>query len=85
MKSPIDSMLSLDRFLRESDVRRITGLSRAQRQRLERAGQFPTRVPLSVRAFGWIESDIRAWVAARISAREQSHRRSQNVIEKLLR
>ena len=68
MKSSIDSMLSLDRFLRESDVRRITGLSRAQRQRLERAGQFPTRVPLC--AFGWIESEVRAWAAARISARD---------------
>ena len=82
---PIDPMLPLERFLRESEVRRITGLSRAQRQRLERAGQFPPRVPLSDRAFGWTEGEIRAWVAARISAREQSHRRSQNVIEKLLR
>ena len=74
MKSSINSMLSLDRFLRESDVRRITGLSRAQRQRLERAGQFPTRVALSVRAFGWIESEIRAWAAARISERESNRR-----------
>ena len=70
MKNPIDSMLPLDRFLRESDVRRLTGLSRGQRQRMERAGQFPRRVPLSDRAFGWIEGEIRAWVAARISARD---------------
>ena len=76
VKSPIDSMLQLDLFLRESEVRRITGLSRAQRQRLERAEQFPRRVRLSDRAFGWIESEIRAWVAGRISAREQSHRRT---------
>jgi prophage regulatory protein len=74
MKSPIDTVLSLDRFLRESEVRRITGLSRAQRHRLERAGQFPHRVALSERAFGWIESEIRAWVASRISVREQPHR-----------
>jgi prophage regulatory protein len=77
MKSPIDPMLSLDRFLRESEVRRITGLSRAQRRRLERTGQFPPRVPLSVRAFGWIESEIRAWVATRISARDHLQEASE--------
>jgi prophage regulatory protein len=76
MKSPINLPIPLDRFLRESEVCRITGLSRAQRQRLERAGHFPSRVRLSARAFGWIEDEIRAWVAARISAREQSHRRA---------
>lgn len=80
MKSPIDPMLPLDRFLRENEVRRITGLSRAQRQRLERAGRFPPRVPLSDRAFGWIESEIRAWVAARVSARVAPGSR-QSVIE----
>jgi prophage regulatory protein len=76
VKNSIEAVLSPDRFLRESEVHRITGLSRAQRRRLERAGRFPARVPLSDRAFGWIESEIRAWVAARISAREQSHRRT---------
>jgi prophage regulatory protein len=76
VKSPIDSSIPLDRFLRETEVRRITGLSSAQRQRLERAGHFPSRVRLSNRAFGWIEDEIRAWVAARISEREQSHRRA---------
>jgi prophage regulatory protein len=75
MQNPNDTMLSTARFLRESEVRRITGLSRAQRQRLERLGEFPARVSLSQRAFGWIESEIRAWVAARISAREQAQRR----------
>jgi prophage regulatory protein len=64
MRNPADAVLSLDRFLRESEVRRITGLSRAQRHRLERAGRFPSRVPLSDRAFGWIEGEIRAWVYA---------------------
>jgi prophage regulatory protein len=76
VKNPIDAMPSLDRFLREREVRGITGLSRAQRQRLERAGQFPPRVRLSDRAFGWIEAEIRTWIAARISAREQSHQRA---------
>ena len=82
MRNPADAVLSLDRFLRESEVRRITGLSRAQRQRLERAEQFPRRVRLSDRAFGWIESEIRAWVAGRISAREQSHRRTATDCER---
>jgi prophage regulatory protein len=63
---------ALPRFLRENEVRHITGPSRTQRSRLERAGKFPTRVPLSERAFGWVEAEIRSWIAARISARVEA-------------
>jgi prophage regulatory protein len=65
-------MAPSERFLREGEVRHITGLSRTQRSRLERAGRFPPRVALSERAFGWVEAEIRAWVAARVSERDQS-------------
>jgi len=75
MKNSIDEPMPLNRFLRENEVRHITGLSRAQRHRLELAGQFPSRVLLSERAFGWIEVEIRAWIAARIDARNQSQHR----------
>jgi prophage regulatory protein len=63
---------ALPRFLRENEVRQITGLSRTQRSRLERAGRFPRRVLLSERAFGWVEAEIQSWIAARISARAET-------------
>jgi prophage regulatory protein len=59
------------RLLRENEVRHLTGLSRTQRSRLERAGQFPTRVPLSRRAFGWVEAEVKSWIVARIASRAE--------------
>jgi prophage regulatory protein len=52
-----------DRFMREPEVRRITGLSRTTRWRLERVGKFPRRRQLSANAVGWLASEIRAWMA----------------------
>jgi prophage regulatory protein len=45
------------RLLREKEVHHLTGLSRTQRRRLELTGEFPSRVRLSRRAFGWVEGD----------------------------
>jgi prophage regulatory protein len=57
------------RLIREKEILERTGLSRTQRWRLEREGRFPTRVQLSERAFGWIESEVEAWIAERIRER----------------
>ena len=54
-----------DRFLREREVRNITGLSRTTRWRLEREGKFPRRRAISDAAVGWLESEIASWVADR--------------------
>jgi CP4-57 regulatory protein AlpA len=43
--------------------------------------QFPPRVRLSDRAFGWIESEIREWVATCISARTQSQGCAANMLD----
>ena len=51
-----------DRFLREREVRSVTGLSRTTRWRLERAGQFPRKRLLSPGAVGWLESEVLAWM-----------------------
>ena len=45
-----------DRFIREAEVQRITGLSRTTRWRLEREGKFPSRRQLSENAVAWLES-----------------------------
>ena len=54
-----------DRFLREPEVHRLTGLSRTTRWRLERAGKFPRRRVLSENARGHLASEIAAWMAER--------------------
>ena len=57
-----------DRFLREAEVLRITGLSRTTRWRMERRGEFPRRRILSRNAVGWLASQIEAWMAERAEA-----------------
>ena len=54
-----------DRFLREREVRNVTGLSRTTRWRMENENNFPKRRQISTGAVGWKESEIQAWVADR--------------------
>jgi prophage regulatory protein len=51
-----------DRFLRERELRAMTGLSRTTRWRLERAGQFPRKRRISPGAVGWLESEVVTWM-----------------------
>lgn len=60
--------MELDRFIREEEVRRITGLSRTSRWRLERRGEFPRRRRISGNAIGWLASEIQEWVKQRAGA-----------------
>lgn len=54
-----------DRFIREPEVRRTTGLSRTTRWRLERAGRFPSRRRISLNAVAWLESEVQEWLRTR--------------------
>ncbi|EJX9379059.1 AlpA family transcriptional regulator, partial [Escherichia coli] len=54
-------MLSTDRFIREKECEKLTGLSRSCRYRLEKAGQFPSRRKLGGRSVGWSLSEVLAW------------------------
>ena len=49
----------------------VGGLSRMQRYRMERAGQFPQRVRLTNNSarHGWLLGELEAWVKARAAAR----------------
>ena len=58
----------LDRFMREAEVRRLTGLSRTTRWRLEKREKFPKRRQVSDNAIAWLESEIRAWMVERVEA-----------------
>jgi prophage regulatory protein len=50
-------------ILRLATVRERTGLSRATIYRKMQSAAFPRPYQLSLRAVGWLESDIEAWIA----------------------
>ncbi len=52
-----------DRLLSWPEVRDRVGLSRTSVWRLERAGKFPLRIPISPGRVAWRESEIDAFVA----------------------
>jgi len=54
-----------DRFVREAEVRQITGLSRSTRWRLAREGKFPIPVSLGENAVAWRWSDLKLWMDSR--------------------
>ncbi len=62
------------RIIRRTEVLRLTGLSRMSQYRLEMAGEFPKRVPLSDNGImvGWCEEEVLAWIAARLAIRDQA-------------
>jgi len=68
-----------DRFLRERELRAMTGLSRTTRWRLERAGQFPRKRRISPGAVGWLESEVLAWMDQGIDGVQTVHVRPRLV------
>src|SRR5262249_40064074 len=59
-------------ILRTAAVVQRTGLSRTTLWRLERAGDFPSRIRLGVNSVGWNSDEIEAWI-------ERRPRRATNV------
>jgi prophage regulatory protein len=53
-------------FLRRRQVETRTGLSRSTIYQYVKDGAFPKPIPLGARAVGWLESDIRDWIANRV-------------------
>ncbi len=61
-----------DKFLRMSEVRRRVPLSRSQIYLLMSRNEFPKPVSLGgARAVGFLESEIDAWITARVAAFRQ--------------
>ena len=70
------------RLLRRPEVLHKTGLSRSALYRLIHTGDFPPPVRLSQNAVAWRQSDVDAWIDARVKAvankpTSQSARRSR--------
>jgi prophage regulatory protein len=52
-------------ILRKSEVSQMVGLSTVTIWRLEKAGNFPSRVQLGPRCVGWKEEEIDQWIESR--------------------
>ncbi|MFC1814397.1 helix-turn-helix transcriptional regulator [Thermodesulfobacteriota bacterium] len=59
-------------ILRRKQVEKRTGLSRSTIYLRIQEGTFPRPINLGVRAVGWLENEIEAWLAARIHIRNNS-------------
>lgn len=57
-------------LLRLPDVERMTGIKRSMIYRLEGEGGFPRRVKIGQHASAWVASEVGAWIAAGIAARD---------------
>jgi prophage regulatory protein len=55
------------KLLRLHDVRDATGLSRSS---IYADPDFPKPVKIGARAVAWVETEVRDWISARITARE---------------
>lgn len=60
-------------ILRRPQVEQRTGLSRSTLYQYIKDGDFPKPVRLGLRAVGWLESDIGAWIAARVKGARQGN------------
>jgi len=68
-----------ERFLKLSEVRTRTALGRSSIYTYMAAGTFPAPVNIGARSVAWIESDITAWIAARIAAHRTRQQNSAGV------
>ena len=59
-------------ILRRKQVEQRTGLSRSTIYLRIQEGTFPRPINLGVRAVGWLENEIEAWLAARMEIRNNS-------------
>ena len=55
--------------LRLNSVRERTGLSRSTIYQRIQEGKFPKPIRLGMRAVGWLESEVEAWLQQRIALR----------------
>ena len=58
-------MDNIYRFIREPECRRITGLSRTTRWRMEKVGTFPKPYKLSPNISAYKSSEIQRWIDER--------------------
>jgi prophage regulatory protein len=55
-------------------VKDKTGLTTSQIYEQQKRGEFPASVPLGPRTIGWVSTEVEAWIASRIAARDVTPR-----------
>jgi len=60
------------RIIRLGEVKDLTGLARSTVYRYIAESTFPKPVPLGGRSVGWIDSEVRDWILARIEERDRA-------------
>jgi prophage regulatory protein len=50
----------------------LIGLKKTMIYQMEAESRFPARVKVGVRAVGWLEDELRAWLAERLAARDHN-------------
>jgi predicted DNA-binding transcriptional regulator AlpA len=60
--------LSPEELILRHDLRRLVPLSTTTIWRLERAGKFPRRIPITDKRVAWRRSEVEAWLAQRTIA-----------------
>jgi prophage regulatory protein len=58
----------MERFLRIQEVQQRTGLKKSTLYLYIKQGRFPKPVPVTDRLVAWPESEVQAWIEARIKA-----------------
>ncbi len=64
-------------ILRRREVEARTGLGCSTIYDSIKAGTFPAPIQLGPKAVGWVESEINAWLAARVAARDAARKASK--------
>jgi prophage regulatory protein len=61
------AMSAPPRVLRLKEVCKMVGLGRSFVYRLQTENRFPHSIKIGVRAVGWLEDEVRTWLAERIA------------------
>lgn len=58
------------KILRINDVAKRTGVCRATVYNWLKSAEFPRQIQLGPKSVGWVASEVDAWLAGRIAARD---------------
>ncbi len=64
--NPAGLNIGNNRILRLGAVLDRTGLGRSTLYSMVKTGHFPPQVSLGLRAVGWLEADVEAWIRQRV-------------------
>ena len=67
-------------ILRRNQVEERTGLKRSTLYEQIKKGDFPSPIKIGIRAVGWIDSEIQAWLESRVKVSAAPGRWGSNVV-----